>query len=401
MVGGIESHVRELAVSLSKKGHDVQVLTSDSPIAGIEKDGNVRVIRSRHSLSYLRFVYLEKRTERKFIPPLPDFLLTKSLRKTIRIFGPNVIHAHGRSMYTVGALRNTYHQLPMVSTLHDFGFFCAAGNCFDKKRQALCNQRRPGLTCVSCAQKDFGALKSLAVTASISIFRSFIKRFDRNLAVSNYVANLAREAGFRNVTVVPNFINLREFQKTLDLPSYERHVSSDVLCVMGRLVPDKGVNVILKAYNILKKESRHLDLTLIGKVEPRCPIFLTHNPKIRVFTNVPRDLVVKYMQNTKILVVPPTTPETFGLVALEGMAAKKPVVASAVGGLKELVEDHKTGLLVPPDDHIELAKAIIYLLKRPKLAEEMGMEGCNVVAKEYSANKIVPVIESIYERVRS
>jgi len=397
IIGGIQHHVRELAMSLSMRGHEVHIITSDSPDSGIESDGIVRVIRTRHMLSYLKFLYLDKEARQKFVPPMPDIFLSRRIEKAVKEFKPDVIHAHGWSIYTVGALKRRYRDLPMIATSHDARHFCPIQGCFNPRTRGFCNQRRTTLKCLSCAREGYGPLKAVAVTASLSVFRGILNRFDKILAVSNYQAKIARESGFRNIVVVPNFIN---FDALDPKPSNEGTLSSDVLCVMRGIEDMKGIDVTLKAYDIVQGRLKQADLTLVGKVEPGYPVpsKVLKNPSVEVVLNASHDLVMECIRNTKVLVVPSIVPESFCLVALEGMALKKPVVASSVGGLQELVRNHKTGLLVPPGDHMLLAKAICSLLEDGELATRMGVEGFKVAFNEYSAAKVVPIIERIYEQ---
>ncbi|MFQ5929590.1 MAG: glycosyltransferase, partial [Acidobacteriota bacterium] len=92
----------------------------------------------------------------------------------------------------------------------------------------------------------------------------------------------------------------------------------------------------------------------------------------------------------------PSFYEGMGRVVLEAMAARKPVVATRVGGLTELVEDQVTGYLVPPGDVDVLAERLERLITRPNLRREMGEQGARRVRKEHSAVKMVEMIHEVY-----
>jgi len=96
------------------------------------------------------------------------------------------------------------------------------------------------------------------------------------------------------------------------------------------------------------------------------------------------------------VVAVPSHFEGFGLVAAEAMAAGRPVVASAVDGLAEVVEDGVTGLLVPPGDSAALAAALIDLLQHPAKAVEMGRRGKARVRELFSVERYRESILAAY-----
>jgi len=98
------------------------------------------------------------------------------------------------------------------------------------------------------------------------------------------------------------------------------------------------------------------------------------------------------------LVVPSTRPEPLGLVALEGAAAGLPVVASDAGGLREIVRDGATGLLVTPGDHGALATALAALAADPCRAAEMGRAGAADVRDRFATERMLAQLEALYDR---
>ena len=93
--------------------------------------------------------------------------------------------------------------------------------------------------------------------------------------------------------------------------------------------------------------------------------------------------------------MPSTEAESFGLVALEAMLAKKPVIASDAGGLKEVVEDRRTGILVNPNNEEALANAIIELAENPEMRKEYGEEGLMRAETNFTVKKYVDGLSNI------
>ena len=100
---------------------------------------------------------------------------------------------------------------------------------------------------------------------------------------------------------------------------------------------------------------------------------------------------------TDIAVMPSTEKESFGLVALEAMMAKKPVVASNHGGLKEIVKDNKTGFLVEPNNINDLKIALEKLICNPDLRNTFGENGLKRAIENFNIQNYITKIEEILQ----
>jgi glycosyltransferase involved in cell wall biosynthesis len=99
------------------------------------------------------------------------------------------------------------------------------------------------------------------------------------------------------------------------------------------------------------------------------------------------------------ILVHPSLTEGLSNVVLEGMAAGLPVVATRVGGNPELVQDGRTGLLIPPQDEAALAQAIAFLLDRPHVARQFGESGRERIAREFSIGSMLQKTQDLYLRL--
>jgi glycosyltransferase involved in cell wall biosynthesis len=99
------------------------------------------------------------------------------------------------------------------------------------------------------------------------------------------------------------------------------------------------------------------------------------------------------------LFVHPGDPEPFGLVNLEAMAMGKPVVAFAHGALPEIVDDGKTGLLVPPRDERAMAEAVTTLLGNPARRIVMGRTGRTMAEKRFTARRVARELEIVLQEI--
>jgi glycogen synthase len=173
------------------------------------------------------------------------------------------------------------------------------------------------------------------------------------------------------------------------------------LVFLGRLIPQKGVDVLIEAMALLLTDFPELQLEIAGGGAGRdviegqvVALNLSHAVIFR--GELPRGDVAAFLFDADIVIVPSRL-EPFGLVALEAAQVGRPVVASAVGGLPEIVLEGETGILVPPEDPRELAAAIGTLLKSPSLANELAMKARDRAMSHFRWQTYVDDYERVLE----
>jgi glycosyltransferase involved in cell wall biosynthesis len=171
-----------------------------------------------------------------------------------------------------------------------------------------------------------------------------------------------------------------------------------LLCV-GRLIPIKGHLVLLRALARARARVPRLTLDVAGR-GPLAPALEAYSRELGVADAV-RFLgfvspVERAIEDSAIVVVP-SLGEGFGMVALEAMERARPVVASAVGGLPEIVADGETGLVVPPADAEALADAIVALADDLETAASMGVAGRERALLDFTPERCASRIEALYE----
>jgi len=105
------------------------------------------------------------------------------------------------------------------------------------------------------------------------------------------------------------------------------------------------------------------------------------------------------MSTCKFAVFPSIWPDPAPTVAFEAMSQKRTVIASDIGGLKDIVVQGETGILVPANNPDKLGEAMDYLLERSETASEMGERGYDRYMKTYTSDVVVPMIINIYENL--
>ncbi len=250
-----------------------------------------------------------------------------------------------------------------------------------------------------------------------TVKRGFLPWADHLIANSQAVAQtyLSCSKNSTNVSIIYNGIDLKEFSANnqLEILFCKRFgIPRNILLVgiVGRIFAEKGHHILVRALSEIRKKHSNICVAIIGPISnvvncryQRDDDFLFNLKqmitKLRLekyifFIEEQTDIAPVY-QALDLLVLPTFT-ESFGRVAAEAMAAGKPVVASAVGGVPEVVDDGVTGILVPPGDVPRLVKAILSILTNQAIAREMGIAGRKRAKALFSIEMNVSKTEKVY-----
>ena len=175
----------------------------------------------------------------------------------------------------------------------------------------------------------------------------------------------------------------------------------NIIITVGRLHKQKGYSYLFHAISMVEKEMPRLKLLIIGEGEDENNLkdlaeSLDLNNKI-IFAGLRYD-VEKILPMTKIFILPSLW-EGMPNVLLEAMAAGKPVIATEVGGVPEVVLHGKTGILVPPEDSDAIANAMRYLLQDELKAKKMGEAGRLRVEEHFTIAGMLERTEDLYQEL--
>jgi glycogen(starch) synthase len=174
----------------------------------------------------------------------------------------------------------------------------------------------------------------------------------------------------KNWQVIGNGVNLDEIDSATPIPDQPYILS------VARFVEKKGLDVLLRAFALISESHPNLRLKIAGD-GPEGP----HLRQLANLLQIAERVVFLGRQDPKsvyallrsaTITAVPSRREPFGIVALEAMACGSPVVASAVGGLQDLVVNGATGLLFPPGDPLELSRALTDLLNDEALRQTIS-----------------------------
>jgi glycosyltransferase involved in cell wall biosynthesis len=392
VMGGIEVMVRNLGLELSARGHDVGIAAiSREGFPAFEQDRDIRVHRLQTTTKRLHALYSD--ADRPAAPPFPDPEATAALKRIIALERPDVIHGHDWLSRSLLPLKR-WSGAALVMSLHYYTLSCARKDLTFKGFR--CTGPAVG-KCLMCGVEHYGPARGIPVVLGHFAAGVFERRaVDMYLPVSYATAlgNGLPRSGLP-FEVVPNFLASAEGEAT-DVDRFVRQLPDEAfLLFVGDLGAHKGVDVLLKAYASVERAP---PLVLIGKAEPSPPLDLPSNARLLV--DWPHEAVREAERRSLAVVVPSTWAEPFGMVVIEAMAAGRPVVASRIGGIPEIVEDGREALLVPPGDPKALGSAIRALVADPELPRRMGRAALARV-ESFRAPAVVPQVERIYSQVRA
>ncbi len=203
---------------------------------------------------------------------------------------------------------------------------------------------------------------------------------------------------------------IRIIQRWVDLDKftfrdYSQRITSNTIVSLGRISPSKGYEFLIEAFKKVVRFNPYLKLQIIGSADKSKLRYLEYlktlvsrfslNYNVE-FCGFHKD-VENLLNDARILVAPSIIEESFGRVAIEGFACGVPVIASNVGGFKEIIENDKDAILVEPKNSEALAEAILKILKNPQYATELTLHARKKAEEKYRLEYCLDLTKKVYE----
>jgi 1,4-alpha-glucan branching enzyme len=251
-----------------------------------------------------------------------------------------------------------------------------------------------------------GKRPTLLQELTIKREEELISYSDRVIVCSDYMEKeLQREFAFRKekLAVIPNGVSkVEEFEESENIKLLlERYSHQRLVLALGRMVPEKGFDIFIDAAAIILKDYPDCLFVVGGKG----PLLDTYRKRV-IQLGLERSVIfvgfLYEQEKTMILrrcdlMVVPSHYEPFGIVALEGMVAGKPVIASRTGGLATILEDNLSGLYFEAGTVEQLVGQIVKVLEDPALGKSLGENAREKALKEYDWEDVRRKTEYIYE----
>jgi glycosyltransferase involved in cell wall biosynthesis len=365
--GGTEIAAYNLAVNIMKRGHDVDVFT-----ASIDSKDSVE---NSMGMTIHRYATNLKIASAN----LSLKLMYKPLDEDVEI-----VHAHYNiPLPDLSASRYAKKKhLPFIITYH------------------------------ADAQESGGNFIRNTATAFYNkyILDKVLSNADIIIATSkSYIDESKYLGNYRDkVRVVPNGINLEDFEIGLSKEECRSELGlpqdKKIILFFGNIVAYKGPDVLLKAFEIVKNSYPEVVLLFAGRGGMQRELEdLSREKGISdkvIFAGfIDEELKPLYYHCADIFCLPSVTlAEAFGIVNLEAMACGLPVVSSKLGGIPDIVQNGRNGIVVEPGNIESLADALLTLLEDDELRKRMSSEGKNM-SEDYDWNKIAEETEKIYDEL--
>jgi len=328
----------------------------------------------------------------------------RALPALVKRIKPSIVHAMNiTSMPGVASLKG----IPLIAHINSPLAFCPKGTLLYQGKERTEPYTFGSFVKAYVSGEELGRMGNawylrynpLAWAAIYSRWvriRNSFPKFNHFLPISTAMQRWLEKYGVgkKRSTVVPNIINLDAFQ---DAKAQEHGIPR--LLYLGGYVHMKGLHVVLDA---LQGVQLPYELHCYGTGSEKNALqeLAWKNGVSAVFHDeVSQKELPSIMASSDILAFPSLVPEAFGRVALEAMAAGKPVVASDIGGITDIVVDGKTGLLPDAGDAAQWRNALVRLLDDAKLRKQMGSSGRKRAQARFAEKKIVDTVIKAYRKV--
>lgn len=350
-IGGLENYILNISKGLKEKGNNVVIITSNH----LEKKYIVENIEGL-KVYRLPITFTISNT------PI-NFNWIFKIINIIDIEKPNIINGHTPVPFIndISVIIAKLKKIRYVTTYHAAGL---------RKNQLF--------------------LDLVTLLYSLTIEKLALKLSDYIIITNDYVEKLyLRNYNHKIYTITPG-VNTSIFFP--DKAKLKKSNSKSIIFIanLNKSNTWKGLLYLLDAFSIASKRITNLKLNIIGDGN----LILYYKKKANAFPNK-NDITFLGEKNTKeianklrenqLLVLPSySNAESFGMVLIEAMACKKPVIGTNIGGIPNIVSNKINGLIVPPKNSVLLAKAIMEIFENPDTALKYGENGFKLVNKKYT-----------------
>ncbi len=352
-------HTKRWVKSLAERGHEIFLFSFSDP--GCESDkyySNVQIfscsINNERTLSiFSKLSYI--------------FVLNK-LRKKINEFEPEILHAHYASSYGLLGALTGFH--PYVVSVWGSDVY------------------------------DFPQINSIFKL----IIKYIFKKADYIFSTSAVMGKETAKYTNKRIYVTPFGVNVDLFNKAYSNLKWD---SKFIIGNVKTLAPKYGIDILIKAFKLIVDRNPSLNpkLVIVGDGAYRNEYVqlckdLNIDKEVIFVGRIPNEKLPSYYNSFHVAVSTSIlNSESFGVVAVEAMSCECPVVVSDADGFTEVVENEKTGLIVPKNDIEATVCAIQRLIDNTELRNEMGINGRNKVLRLYDWEKNVDLMESLYRKI--
>lgn len=406
-IGGVELYTESLVTQQARQGHHVTVFTrinragqglEESPLANIP---NATIYRAWHG---------EVSPTRRFLISFGDRVLHEQFRQALQKETPDVVHIQhlmGLPLSIVDLMQ--VHKIPYVVSFHDFWWRCANANLLTNYSQQLCNGPKAYLNCIRCVAARATQKVQLPLLLGAGPIMGGVLAF-RNHKLANILHSALGIAtpsrfmrawyqgqGLSNTPI--HCIPLpMETWGSAALPTTRPECPRRFL-YLGGLAPIKGVHIVVEAFARLD-QSLPAELWIAGDANqnPAYTERLKSNAdrRIRFLGRLDRLGVETALAECHVVLIPSLCHESFSFVAHEALLANRPVFASDLGALTELIQHEKNGMRLPPGDVNAWHEAIKRVIQEPQWLDEISPAKHGAIPEPWTHERHLSALMALY-----
>ena len=391
--GGTEVYCLSLGDLLQKNGHEVIYFS-------MQDERNINSSQSDYFVSNIDFS--QKRSILNSIKSIPRVIWSQeaveSIDKLITNEKPDIVHLHNIYRHITPSIIPVIkrHKIPIVMTLHDYFAICPNYQLFSQGK--ICEQYGPNQyykLLTTCRIKDSFSRSMLAMFEGYYYqYKKVWDKIDLFLAPSRFIREKFIEFGYPEEKMVhlPLFLEESFINQSENMSG-----KGGYFLFAGRLSSEKGLNFLIEFF----KENPKYKLKIAGSGPDEQILIETanNNNNIDLLGYQERGSLQKLITEARAIIIPSIWYENAPYSVMEPMALGKVVIGSKIGGIPELVEERKTGLLFEPNSKEQLLEKIQFCVEEEKEIEKMGQNARAKMIQDFSNEKHYRKLMKIYQNL--
>lgn len=392
--GGDCTYMFSLADLLRSRGHDVFFFGMKHPL-------NFPCEQEKYFVDYVDFRELNSKKNlvnnvRVLSRSIYSVQARSNIARLISDLKPDISHIQNIHAHITPSIvfELQKQRVPIIWTLHDYKLVCP--NTHFLSHGQICEKCKGGkfyhCTLKKCKKDSYAASLVATAEAYVHSLAKVTNKVDAFISPSAFLRQKFLENGYdsKKFFHVPNFLHD-------DLPENVKSIDGGYALYLGQLEPWKGIRTLVRAWSDLKG----ITLKIAGdgslKTELEKEIAESRTQNILFLGHLGRKSVWEVLSKSSFVVTPSEWYENYPYSVMETMMCGKPIVASNIGGLPEMIRDGETGLLFESGNIGALKGKLEILLKNVQLRKEMGEKGREMAVREFSPEIHYAKLMKIYE----
>lgn len=378
IIGGAEISVKKLAEELAKSGHNVHVICTGKQDE-VNTINGVTIHRTKVNNVYTPIEYDRGNNKKNKlrvaiykILNIYNLLNYTRVNRLLNKINPDIVHTNNLyGLSTIVWEIANKKNIPVVHTLRDYAFLKEKKDIISRiQKKIITNYTRNVDLVTAPSQYTLDTFKNNGYFSK-STEKVVYNAIDFKVAIIEEVLNLKKER-IRNKNII-NFVYL------------------------GRIEEKKGIKVLLNSFSKVKNDNIQLNIAGDGNLKYLVSEQVKRDSRINYLGFLNETEIEKLLKESDVLIIPSIWPEPFGRVIIEAYKHCMPAIGSKIGGIPELINNMKTGLLIAPNNESELMKAIEYFSNKKNIQDMLV--SCKEKVDEFDIKTQIIKFESLYKGI--